>query len=93
MLFDVFGIALAADGDGDDEDALEVHAMALVQSEQVVGPDTGSIGHLLGADLIASAADRLGEPGSAEARARGLAVAAAAARSASLSRACASCAS
>jgi predicted ATPase/class 3 adenylate cyclase len=71
VLFDLFGIALALANLGDDTDALAVHAMAEAQGEQIGGPDTGAIGHLLGQDPIVAAEARVGAAAAAEAKARG----------------------
>jgi hypothetical protein len=73
-LFDLFGIALALAGAGEEREALEVHAMALAHGEQVGGPDTATIGHMLGVDPIQAAEEHVGASAAASARARGSAV-------------------
>jgi hypothetical protein len=45
--------------------------MAEAQGEQIGGPDTGAIGHLLGQDPIAAAEARVGASAAVEAKARG----------------------
>jgi predicted ATPase len=72
-LFDLFGLALALATAGEELDALEVHEMALAHGEHVGGPDTGTIGHLLGYDPITAAEEHAGAA-AADARARGRAV-------------------
>jgi hypothetical protein len=73
-LFDLFGLALALAGAGEDLDALEVHEMALAHGEVVGGPDTATIGHMLGYDPITTAEEQVGAAAAAEAKARGRAV-------------------
>ena len=63
VFFDLFGIALALAELCDDTDALEVHAMAEAQGEQIGGLDTGAVGHLLGQDPIVAAEARVGRFG------------------------------
>jgi predicted ATPase/class 3 adenylate cyclase len=88
VLFDLIGGAVALVGIGSDAEAVELAAIADQLVSEMGGPEAVGV-HLLGADEVTEAAERLGPDVTAEVRARGRAVPAAArgARACQLARA------
>jgi tetratricopeptide (TPR) repeat protein len=74
VFFDLAGMANALGALARDEDAVEVHALARSQAEDI-GQSAIQLGeHLLGDSWVRSAAERLGAEGEAAARSRGQSV-------------------